>query len=894
MAGEPQARTFISYSRMDGAAFAAELRKWLEKQNLSVWQDLVALEGGRDWWSQIEDALKSKALQHFILIITPGALDSPFVRREIRLARQQGKTVCPVKGPGLGNLGSLPRWLGQLYDLDLVEHKTTLIRVLQGESRQKRVPMMAPQPPEDFIQRPAEFDSLRRRLLDAKGDSVPAITIALRGAGGYGKTTLAKALAHNPDIQDAYFDGILWSELGKTPQLPSILNDLIISLTGDAPKKFETEIGLMAALGEALGDRRILLIIDDAHHERDLRFLQGGANTVRLLTTRIDSVLPNTAVRQRIDAMQIGEALDLLGNGLPPDEVSRESQSLRTLATRLGAWPLLLKIVNGFLRHRVVNTQQSVGEAIAGANKRLDAKGLVAFDPREEIDRAKAVAHTIAASLELLTELERSRFAELSVFPEEIEVPISIVEGWWAATGGLVDFESEDLLTRLFDLSLLQTLDLGERTFRLHDMVRHFLRDQAGKEGLAAQHKQFVAALDAMLLNPSWLLRLRGREFLLVGEYERHGLSEAQDLISQRLRLLDRYAGDERQLMPQLIEGLAGHEAFARSQVLQDLRRFVPRPAIVPFRPKTLVWDNVHMLCPLPDGGLASCDTTIRLWDVTTWAEIGRLGRLGGVLQDIRFLDVRTCVEIDRLRYPGGRRFFVTALCALPEGRLASSFRDQTIRLWDIANGTEICRIQAGRIMALCAVPDGRLVSGSVDHMIQLWDIATGVETARLGAPTGHLVGLCMLPDGRLASSHFPDNTIRLWDLKTGAVTRLLSGHSGTIAALCMLPDGRLVSGSYDNTIRIWDVVTGAEAARLEVTNVDRPASGGVKALCLLPDGRLISASADNWIRLWDVATGTEMARLNLGFPIRAVAAVKPKLIVVGIEFGMHWLEVLD
>jgi hypothetical protein len=46
---------------------------------------------------------------------------------------------------------------------------------------------------------------LRRvwQLLDAKGDSV-AITAALRGAGGYGKTTLAKALAHDPDIQDAY------------------------------------------------------------------------------------------------------------------------------------------------------------------------------------------------------------------------------------------------------------------------------------------------------------------------------------------------------------------------------------------------------------------------------------------------------------------------------------------------------------------------------------------------------------------------------------------------------------------------------------------------------------------------------------------------------------------
>ena len=152
------------------------------------------------------------------MVLTPAALASPVVRREIRLARQEGKTVCPVRGPGLENLGALPRWIGQVYDLALAEHQTTLIRVLQAESRQKRVPMMAPEPPEDFVPRPREFEALKTQLLDAKGDAVAAITAALRGAGGYGKTTLAKALAHDPDIQDAYFDGILWAELGEKPE----------------------------------------------------------------------------------------------------------------------------------------------------------------------------------------------------------------------------------------------------------------------------------------------------------------------------------------------------------------------------------------------------------------------------------------------------------------------------------------------------------------------------------------------------------------------------------------------------------------------------------------------------------------------------------------------------
>jgi hypothetical protein len=96
-------RIFISYSRKDGAAFAAQLRRELEAKGFGIWQELVALEGGRDWPSQIEGALKSKSLQHLTLVVTQQALASPVVRREIRLARQEGKTFLPIKGPGLGD-----------------------------------------------------------------------------------------------------------------------------------------------------------------------------------------------------------------------------------------------------------------------------------------------------------------------------------------------------------------------------------------------------------------------------------------------------------------------------------------------------------------------------------------------------------------------------------------------------------------------------------------------------------------------------------------------------------------------------------------------------------------------------------------------------------------------
>jgi len=479
MTAAPPARIFISYSRKDGAGTAATLRRDLEAEHLSVWQDIAALEGGRDWWSQIEEALRSKALQHFVLVVTPGALASRVVRDEIRLARQEGKTVSPVKGPGLGDLNKLPRWLGQVYDLDLIEHRKTLMRVLAGPSTQARVPMMAPEPPADFVQRRAEFGALKQKLLDARGDAV-AITAALRGAGGYGKTTLARALAHDPDIQDAYFDGILWVELGEKPaNLLSIISDLIETLSGERPG-LESLNAAANRLGEALGDRRILFIIDDAWRAEDLRpFLQGGRNTTRLITTRRDDILPLKAERQPVDAMQASEALALLGWGLPEDQAAAQRPALETLAARLGEWAQLLKLVNGFLRDRVVKGHQALDQAIAGVNKRLSEKGLDAFSARDEADRGKAVAKTIGISLDLLSESERARFAELAVFPEDVDVPIGIAARLWAKTGGLDEADSEDLLVRLESLSLLLSLDLGRRSFRFR-CDRLFLRSRRG------------------------------------------------------------------------------------------------------------------------------------------------------------------------------------------------------------------------------------------------------------------------------------------------------------------------------------------------------------------------------------------------------------------------------
>jgi WD40 repeat protein len=872
------ARVFISYSLQDGAQAAADLRERLLRENLSVWQDRIALQGDRDWWSQIEEALKSKPLQHLVLVVTPGALASKVVRDEIRLARQEGKTVSPVRGPGLGDFHSLPRWLGHVYDLDLPEHHTTLIRVLQGQSTQSRVAMMAPEPPGDFVARPAEFGALKQQLLDAKGDSV-AITAALRGAGGYGKTTLAKALAYDPDVQDAYFDGILWVELGEKPdKLLSMISDLIEILSGARPG-LENIIAAAARLGEALGKRRILLVIDDVWRAHDLRpFLQGGSNTTRLITTRNDRELPDQAVRRPVDKMRQGEALLLLSGGLPQDQVASLGAELAALAKRLGEWAQLLKIVNGVLRERVVKHRQPLRVAITSVNQRLTDKGLGDFDAKNEADRTKTIAHTIKVSLDELDRESQQRFGELGVFPEDVDVPLGVVARLWNETAGIDEYATEELLIELGALSLLQELELDRRTLRLHDNVRRFLREQAGDE-LSGHTQHLVRALRAggdfahdpdsrryyylylphhlheagdrdalhrLLLNPCWLqekLAETGEPQSLVVDCEQYGTSNAHRLIGQTLRLT---AGicvrDPEQLMPQLVCRLMGMNEASVDAFVAEARRSVRTPAILTSYPSLTPpgaerirleghADFVSALCGLSDGRLVSgsWDFTIRVWDL------------------------KTGVECARLR---GHRARVLALCPLHDGRLASGSDDKTIRLWDVKTGVENARLEghSETVNALYVLPDGRLASGSDDHTIRLWDVATAMERAKLEGHTDAVLALCNMSGGRIASGS-RDCTIRIWDAEAGIECGRLETHTDAIEALCELPGGKLAARSSDAII-LWDIAA-TESVRL------KDPAGAAVTLSLLQNGWLASGSWDQTICLWDANTASEVGRLG-------------------------------
>ena len=82
---------FVSYARQDSSA-VQQLEQALSARSITVWYDKEPVTGGSQWAEKVVSAIKlSDAL---LLILTPAAVASPHVRKEVDLAARSGKRIA--------------------------------------------------------------------------------------------------------------------------------------------------------------------------------------------------------------------------------------------------------------------------------------------------------------------------------------------------------------------------------------------------------------------------------------------------------------------------------------------------------------------------------------------------------------------------------------------------------------------------------------------------------------------------------------------------------------------------------------------------------------------------------------------------------------------------------
>jgi len=343
---------------------------------------------------------------------------------------------------------------------------------------------------ERYVNRPHEYAQIKTLLL--ADPMTERLTTALYGAGGFGKTTLARVLCDNVDIQVRFADGILWATLGEKPDVPARLREWVTALGGVISENAPTIPQLVNRLTDLLRDGAYLLLIDDVWDSAALTpFLCGGPRCAHVVTTRNRATLPAGVQDVAVDTMRPAEAIALLSYGVAAD--APESPALQTLAQRLGHWPLLLGIINGVLREMCAQGA-SLADALAYVAEGLAEEGLTVFDTADATDRARAVRTTLEVSLKRLAPTDRARYTELAIFPEDADIPATAAARLWGQTGGLSEFKTKDLFRRLDSTSLVQTYDAEHQIVRLHDAVRVYLADVLGSEGCVTAHR---ALLDA-------------------------------------------------------------------------------------------------------------------------------------------------------------------------------------------------------------------------------------------------------------------------------------------------------------------------------------------------------------------------------------------------------------
>jgi len=220
---------------------------------------------------------------------------------------------------------------------------------------------------------------------------------------------------------------------------------------------------------------------------------------------------------------------------------------------------------------------------------------------------------------------------------------------------------------------------------------------------------------------------------------------------------------------------------------------------------------------------------------------------------------------------------------------LASSSKDQTIRVWDIdmskksgetmfllkghTNGVLDCDIDPAGLL---------LVSGSWDNSIMIWSLNEDPEDENVGEPTennkkrkversikqkkalfsfeGHTQPVSAVSFGTSQEviSGSWDYSIRFWDIeKAGTSTETLNGNKAILSLSYNHTSHLVATGHIDKAIRVWD-------KRLKETEVCKSfRSHTSSAYCVqwhpTQEFCLISGGYDNTVKVWDIRSKTCM-----------------------------------
>jgi DNA-binding SARP family transcriptional activator/tetratricopeptide (TPR) repeat protein len=343
-----------------------------------------------------------------------------------------------------------------------------------GEQTMSRPrPAQLPHGTADFVGRTDALDQLNALLTNDGARGRPAMVIAaISGTAGVGKTALA--VHWSQQIRRQFPDGQLYVNLrgfdpNGTPTSPGeAIRDFLDAL-GVPPHRIPAGVDGQAGLYRSLlADRRVLIVLDNAHDAEQVRpLLPGAPDCLVVITSRSD--LPGLVATEgartvTIDLLSLGEARALLRRRLGAARVEAEPRALDEIIGLCAHLPLALTVVAA----RATSHPQFALRDLA-AELRESARRLDVF---EEGDRATDVRGVLSWSYRMLG-ARAARVFRLTGLHAGPEITTAAVTGLAGITPG----EARQALAELARTRLVTERAPG--CFLLHDLLRAYATELA-------------------------------------------------------------------------------------------------------------------------------------------------------------------------------------------------------------------------------------------------------------------------------------------------------------------------------------------------------------------------------------------------------------------------------
>lgn len=359
------------------------------------------------------------------------------------------------------------------------------------KERVARPPAQLPPDAADFTGR-ADLVREIRDVLTAGGTG-PAV-VALLGPGGVGKSALAVHVAHG--VSSAYPDGQLHVDLRGTTGTPAspaeILGRFLRALQPDPNAIPDGTDERMDAYRTLLSGRRVLIVLDDAANEQQVRPLLPGSGTCAVLVTSRGRLAGLAGAHLiGVDLLSAAEATTLLARIVGAERIGAAPDAAADIVASCGNLPLAVRVAGARLATRRQWTPRLLANRLT--------------DERRRLDELSAGDQQIRASIEMsFRSLEP---AAQTAIHRLGHVGLSDFRSWVVARALDVDIaDAERVLEHLVDTHLVDYTfvdDSGHVRYRLHDLVRIYAREQAERAlppaDLLASTERVLGAWSAVL-----------------------------------------------------------------------------------------------------------------------------------------------------------------------------------------------------------------------------------------------------------------------------------------------------------------------------------------------------------------------------------------------------------